>query len=193
MKILMLLISGIISTALVKGQHKRLHIGDKVPDVSFENIKNYPGGKAKLSDFFGKFLILDFWTRGCTVCIAKIPSLEKLQEKFKDQIQVLLITKNNSHELDPLFRSVKNLKNTKLPIIIGDSILATQVFPHDSVPFFVWLDPNGYVKATTYSVETNEKNILNLIENKPLDILIKNENLDKSVLDQLADESISLL
>jgi cytochrome oxidase Cu insertion factor (SCO1/SenC/PrrC family) len=56
-----------------------LSIGDKVPDIQFENILNYKSKKAKLSDFKGKLVILDMWSTSCTFCIAAFPKMEELQ------------------------------------------------------------------------------------------------------------------
>ncbi|MNK97146.1 Thiol-disulfide oxidoreductase ResA [compost metagenome] len=176
-------------------QFKRLYIGDTVPmeSIVFNNVRNYPGGKAKLSDFKGKYIIIDFWTKGCTACIAAFPHMEELQNQFKEDIQVLLVTKNSEEELALLSKNSMNLKNTRLPVVIGDQILATQLFPHESVPFHVWLDKAGKVVATTYAQETNTKNLKDLIARKSLNLLIKNEILDTDLLNEVKDQRISLL
>lgn len=174
---------------------KRLRIGDTVPmeSIVFKNVRNYPGGKAKLSDFKGKYIILDFWTKGCTSCIAAFPHMEELQNQFKDDIQVLLVTKNTEEELMLLSKNSPNVKNTKLPMIIGDQILATQLFPHGTVPYHVWLDKTGKVVATTYSQETNATNLKDLIAGKKLNLLVKNEAFDEELFKSVNDEKTSLL
>ena len=37
----------------------------------------------------GKVVLLDFWTYGCVNCIHIIPDLERLEEKYKDQLVVI--------------------------------------------------------------------------------------------------------
>lgn len=52
---------------------KPLNIGDKVPDIEFKDVVNYPKKKVKLSDFKGQMVILDFWGTYCCTCIAMFP------------------------------------------------------------------------------------------------------------------------
>jgi len=178
-----------------KSQFKRLYIGDTVPmeDIVFNNVRNYPGGKAKLSDFKGKYVVLDFWGKNCSVCIAAFPHMEELQGQFKDDIQILLVTKDTDEDLVFLSKNSSNLKNTKLPIIIGDDILSKRLFPYGSAPYHVWLDRAGKVVATTYMQETNPKNLRDLIANKKLNLLVKNEVFDDDLLNQVKNQKISLL
>ena len=60
-----------------KHEIKPLKIGDKVPDIEFKNIINYKSKTARLSDFKGKLVILDFWGTWCTSCIAAFPKMEE--------------------------------------------------------------------------------------------------------------------
>lgn len=182
---------------LDKPQFKRLYIGDTVPmeNITFNKVRNYPGGKAKLSDFKGKYIILDFWTKGCSSCIGAFPHMEKLQNQFKDDIQILLITKNSEEDLASLTKNSPNLKNTKLPVVIDDQVLATQLFPHTSVPYHVWLDENGVIIATTISSETNAENLNKLISGKPLNLAIRNDIVsdEDPIFKGIRDQKVSLL
>ncbi|WP_285055488.1 TlpA family protein disulfide reductase [Pedobacter ginsengisoli] len=173
----------------------RLYVGDKVDleSIEFNNVRNYPGGKMKLSDFKGKFIILDFWTKGCSVCIASFPKMEELQNKFKHDIQVLLITKNSKEEILPLLKNSPNVKNTKLPIIIGDQILTKRLFPHGPVPYHVWLGRDGKVLATISMGETNVENLTKLTSGGSLNLLMRNESFDNETYEELKDEKKSLL
>lgn len=202
----MLMSATCIAQKTDKGSHlqsfKRLSVGDTVQmeNIVFDNVRNYPGGKAKLSDFKGKYIILDFWTRLCGSCIAAFPKMEKLQQQFKDDIQILLVTKNSEEELASLFKNSPNVKNTKLPMIIGDPILATQIFPHATVPYHVWLDRSGKVVATTWDQETNIQNLKDLIAGKPMDhIMLRRETyvewdeISRNLYKEMEDPKISLL
>src|SRR5438309_1226849 len=66
-------------------------IGKPCPDFTLNEIYNYPKSKASLQDFKGKWLILDFWSRGCTACIQSFPKLNELTKEFKDKVQIVLV------------------------------------------------------------------------------------------------------
>src|SRR6266487_544306 len=66
-------------------------IGKPCPDFTLNGILNYPKSKASLQDFKGKWLILDFWSRGCSACIASFPKLNELTKEFKDKAQIVLV------------------------------------------------------------------------------------------------------
>ncbi len=82
-------------------------IGDKCPDVVFHSVLNLRSDKAKISDFYGKPLILDFWATWCAPCISMFPFVDSLQKIFKDDIQILGVT---DQPLDEVQRFLDNLK-----------------------------------------------------------------------------------
>lgn len=48
-----------------QGENDKLTVGDVMPDITFNNLVNYKSSSAKLSDFKGKLVILDFWATTC--------------------------------------------------------------------------------------------------------------------------------
>ena len=79
-----LLFGVIISSMDVNAQQKSnafLKVGDYLPDMQLQ-MENYHSPTAKLSDFKGKLLILDFWGTWCTPCVAALPELERLQNEW---------------------------------------------------------------------------------------------------------------
>jgi len=48
-----------------------------LPDVSFATLD---GGTTRLSAFYGRPVVLNFWATWCTPCVAELPELDKLAE-----------------------------------------------------------------------------------------------------------------
>ena len=64
--------------------YERIEIsrGAAVPDFSFVDLN---GRTRRLSEFRGKYTLLDFWGTWCAPCIAELPFLARAYERFRDR------------------------------------------------------------------------------------------------------------
>lgn len=67
-------------------------------DVEAPNftLKDLEGKDVSLSDFRGKWVILDFWGSWCIWCIKGFPELKEAYEKYKDELVIVGIDCNES-------------------------------------------------------------------------------------------------
>lgn len=145
---------------------KGIQVGQKVPDVTLTNLHNYKdaNGKstasAKLSDFKGKWLILDFWATWCIPCVAMIPKMDSLQKQFAGKIQFISVTHQQENDVLPFLAKYEQQKNKQynLTILTSDKALR-QLFPHIYLPHYVWIDTTGTVRAITGAEALNSENI----------------------------------
>lgn len=100
------------------------------------NLQDF-NGKAVTSDQFkGNIMVLDFWATWCVPCIAEIPALNRLQEKFADKgVKVLGVTmaSGDAAEVKPF--TVRH--KMKYTVLMGDD---DQVYDLNVVAF-----PTTYV------------------------------------------------
>ena len=166
-------------------------IGTKMPDVSFSYYEGNEKKEAMLTDFRGKFIILDFWNIGCLACIKAMPKMDSLQKAFSEKLQIILVTKNSEKEVKELFTRIK-FPFPKLLSVKSDSTF-TSLFPHAAEPFHVWIDDKGVVKYITEGYNATYEHINGFVQEKELGLLkvVKNENL--TVEKSLLIESSSLL
>ena len=141
---------------------KSLEIWESIPEVTLTNIMNHPTGRAKLSEFKGKLLILDFWATWCSPCIAAFPKTDSLRKKFQGRADILPVTYQTKEEVEKLFKKAAYLRPISMPMVTGDNTLRT-MFPHRELPHYVWIDPAGKVIAITGPNEVNETNIEKLL------------------------------
>lgn len=59
-------------------------------------LKNLDGKDVSLSDFKGKWVILDFWGSWCIWCIKGFPELKEAYSKYKDELVIIGIDCNES-------------------------------------------------------------------------------------------------
>ncbi|MHB8207638.1 TlpA family protein disulfide reductase [Mucilaginibacter sp.] len=158
-----------------------IKIGQKVPNILIEQIIHFQHRSAKLSDFRGKFLLLDFWFTSCGSCIEEMPKLQALQQKFPDKFKVLMVTYQNKEKVEKFFRESKTVNGITLTSVVADSIL-NLLFPHVTDPHEVWIDDKGIVQAITETQSVTEENLLKFINHQALDLPLKVDAPDKAAL-----------
>ncbi len=107
---------------------------DIFPKTSFRTID---GKKILLSKVRAPLVILNFWASWCAPCLTELPSLVKLQNKFKNE-ELLVIGVNTDQE-DQLKNILKIKKEYKLnfPIVADSSGEALSLFQVDAIPLTV--------------------------------------------------------
>lgn len=96
---------------------------------------------AKLSDFKGKTLFLNFWGTWCSPCRAEFPSIQKLYDSTNQDLAMVLISVNDTPEKIKEFLKEKNYTT---PVYIADSPLPESILPK-VFPTTYLLDRSGRI------------------------------------------------
>ncbi|MDO3641257.1 TlpA disulfide reductase family protein [Mucilaginibacter sp. L3T2-6] len=164
--------------------YKALKTGDKMPDMQISGLLNYeaggkPADQIRMSQFNDQLLILDFWGTYCTPCLHLLPKYDTLQNQFAGKIQFLLVTREKSKTVQAFFK-----KNAlRLPSITDDYLLSA-LFPHNSIPFEVWIR-NGAVIAMTYGEDVSAAAIQKALDGHTDSIAQRKDDLSLDPLQPL--------
>ncbi len=144
-----------------------IQIGKPAPDVTLRNLINYPQQTVKLSAFKGKSVILDFWATWCQPCVAMIPKMEELQNKFPDQLQVVMVNNEEVAKVKSFFTKMGQFGKYDLPNALDNKAIFSQ-FGVGVLPHYVWIDKQGIIKAVTGYQEMTIENVTNFIAGKEM-------------------------
>lgn len=103
-------------------------------------------------DLRGKIVILDFWTYGCINCIHMIPVLERIEEKYPDEVVIIGVHSAkfaNEGETDNI-RQIIQRYEIKHPVINDSAFRVWGFYAQYGVqawPTFVIIDPRGNLLA----------------------------------------------
>ena len=71
----------------------KIGVGEQMADAE---LKEHGAGMRKLSEFQGKYMLLDFWASGCGAFYSSMPELRILSEKLTDSLTIVGINLDNS-------------------------------------------------------------------------------------------------
>ncbi|SEK53950.1 TlpA family protein disulfide reductase [Parapedobacter koreensis] len=154
-----------------------LQIGDTIPESLWHlplHVVNHPEGKETitLSDYKDKLIILDFWGTFCSTCISAMPEVHHVQQQFADSMIVLPVSWSKPEATEQALKNHKTLKPLGLPSIVEAEPLI-EAFPHNVVPHYAWIDPQGRVVATTAGNDVTAGNVAKVLRNEQPDYALK--------------------
>jgi thiol-disulfide isomerase/thioredoxin len=100
------------------------------------------GNKVQLSALKGKVVVLNFWNIGCGPCIAEMPHLNKLVEKYRtnDKVVFLAVTPDRTEKLRSFF-SKRQFDYT----VVNNAAVAGESFNINTLPTHIVIDKNGRI------------------------------------------------
>jgi peroxiredoxin len=128
-----------VSAASVKPIKERR----EAPDFA---LKDANGKTAKLSDYRGKVVLLNFWATWCGPCKIEIPWFMEFEQKHKDQGFVVLGVSMDEDGWDSVKPYVSR-EHVNYRILLGNDDIATLYGGVDSLPTTFLIDREGRIAA----------------------------------------------
>jgi thiol-disulfide isomerase/thioredoxin len=109
------------------------------------------GAPFSLADYRGRYLLLDFWGTWCGPCIAGLPELRALQQKFR-QKNFSLVSIANDQEREQVRKVVQReqmgwTQVFQNDIVKGKESALIRKLKISSYPAFILIDPEGVIIA----------------------------------------------
>ncbi len=115
-------------------------------------LKNLDGEEVNLSQFRGKYLLINFWATWCGPCKIEMPSLETLYRRFKsDKFDMIGIS--NDMFGDRVVRPYVKASKLTFPMLLDQRMIVSHQYGVVSLPTTFLIDPQGKVIGVLQGAE----------------------------------------
>jgi thiol-disulfide isomerase/thioredoxin len=129
--------------ALREGSLKKLVFLSEPKEVSQTPFTDPEGNEYQLSDWQGKYVLVNFWATWCAPCRHEMPSLDALQSEFGgDSFEVVTIA-TGRNAIAGITRFFDEVGVTNLPILLDPKQKLARDMAVLGLPITVILNPEG--------------------------------------------------
>ena len=120
------------------------------PDVEFRTAE---GGSARLSDYSGQMVLLNFWGTWCPPCLVEIPHLLEVQEVLTELGGTILGPAVDSGSAQDVLRFARE-RGINYPVWLASYNTAVGRFGAAGYPFTLLIDREGIIRKQYLGPQT---------------------------------------
>ncbi|HEY0057668.1 MAG TPA: DUF547 domain-containing protein [Flavisolibacter sp.] len=140
--------------------------GSSVKDFPMKRVLNFSAPATSLQKMKKDLTVIDFFGTWCAPCIKALPHLQELQRRYRDRLQVVLVSVEEEGKLQNFLAKQTNFG---LPLVVDKDGAITALFQPPSYPYSIVLDSKGVVLALLSDVSGLTETSINgwLVQNVP--------------------------
>jgi thiol-disulfide isomerase/thioredoxin len=127
---------------LREGTLRKLVFSDPAP-VSYAVFTDQDGVERRLSDWRGKWVVLNFWATWCVPCREEMPALDALQREFGGERFAVVTLAVGRNAVPSIRRFFEETQVTALPILLDPRSEVAREMGVVGLPLTVLVDPEG--------------------------------------------------
>lgn len=113
----------------------------QVPDFLVYDID---GNEVRLSDFFGKPIVLNFWASWCGPCQMEMPDFDEAYKRLEGEVEFLMVNVTGGRETKEQATAFIEQKGFSFPVFYDLDMTASTSYGAYSLPTTYFIDAQGY-------------------------------------------------
>ncbi len=134
-------------------------VGAEAPNIELFDLNNRI---VRLSDYFGRPVVVNFWGTQCVYCIVEMPELEAAFRQESEKADGVVFLTVNVQDTSSTARTFMNNNGYTMPVLMDIGGRVAQAYNVSAIPVTYFIDRTGtirYVKLGMFS-SLNEINIV---------------------------------
>lgn len=119
-------------------------VGDEMVDG---DLYDREGKVRHISEFRGKYILLDFWSGGCAPCVESIPEMKEVISEYEDKVVVVSISEDPKSIWNEVMDEYEMTGNQWNELRRGRTGLAAR-YRVNGIPAYVLITPDGRIQDT---------------------------------------------
>ena len=118
---------------------------DPAPDFT---VYNKEGNPVKLSDMFGKPIVLNFWASWCPPCKAEMPDFDEICKEYEGKVTFMMVNLTDGvQETVESARNFIHMMEYSFPVYYDTDMEASNTYGIQSIPTTFFIDADGGLVA----------------------------------------------
>lgn len=147
------------SVSALTGESESTSAAPKQKAIDF-TAEDFDGKEVKLSDYFGKPIVLNFWASWCPPCKAEMPHFEKAYKENKD-VQFLMVNTTTGDTYSDAVNLIKSEGYT-FPVFFDTKGEASYNYDVVSLPMTIFIDKDGNLVSYHIGMISESKLLSNI-------------------------------
>ena len=140
----------------ISAGNRKIVVGNMIPDFELPNVDK-PDEMISMQKLRGKWVLIDVWHRYCGPCLAEIPNMKVVYEKYKSKNFEIYGISTDSPDV---LKNFKAIPRYEMPWL-HSSARGTDVvklLETVGVPHYILVAPDGKIVATGFTLRGNNLN-----------------------------------
>lgn len=124
-------------------------------------LPDLDGREVRLSDFVGRVVLVDFWATWCSPCVAGLPALQALHERYGSEGLTVLSVAIDGPETVASVAPYARRTGLSFPVLLDEESRVVSAFnPGRTVPFQLIVDRHGRVVKRRQGYSPGDEKLL---------------------------------
>ena len=126
-------------------------LGSDQPETPEEHpdftVYDKTGAPVKLSEFFGKPIVLNFWASWCGPCASEMPDFEAAYQALGQDIHFVMVNQTGGRETMETAQEFLAQSGYTFPVCFDTELSASMAYGVSAIPMTFFIDAEGYPVA----------------------------------------------